>query len=151
MACGCTGVASPQERAVRDAAAAHLAESGLSLGIADRTLVLDEREEEVSFLFHHCLGEPRQASPDFLRRFFEINRHSVPWSSTLFLKRVTFVSGDEPTDYLQFGLPLIDEANGSALIYVERHCPLCGFGRYILLQRREAGWRVVAECEAWVS
>lgn len=151
MACGCAGVASPQERGVRDAAAAYLAQSGLSLPIADQTLVLKEKEEEITVLFHHCLVEPQQVSPGFLRRFIEINQHSVFWSSRPFLKRVTFDSEDEPVDYLRFGLPLIDETSGSALIYVQRHCSLCGFGRYILLQRRQAGWRVVAECEAWVS
>lgn len=153
---GCAGGVSRVDREVRDAVVMELVRSGLSLPIVDETLELRKEEErEAEALLGLCLADE---VPDAdLSGLFRLNARSVSWEGaplrTMWKSMRTIISpNDDPgPDYLMFSRPWVTGSGGRALIYVERRCPLCGFGRYYLLERVPSGWVVASACEAWVS
>lgn len=155
VACGCARGASELEREVRDAVRAELARSGLNLPMVDKTLELrKEEEKEAEALLGLCLLD--EVPGRDISGLFRLNAKAVPWdglSLQAMRKSVTTIiqNDDFGTDYLMFSRPWISGSGSWALIYVERRCPLCGFGRYYLLERGHSGWGVAAACEAWVS
>jgi len=38
-----------------------------------------------------------------------------------------------------------------ALFYIDHFCGLCGGGRYVLMEKRNGSWNVVAEAWTWIS
>jgi hypothetical protein len=122
----------------------------------DETLELRKEEEsEAEALLGLCLAD--EVPNADLSGLFRLNARSVSWDGrslrTMSKSIRTMISpNDDPgPDYLMFSRPWVASSGGRALIYVERRCPLCGFGRYYLLERGHSGWVIAADCEAWVS
>lgn len=144
MVSGCLRVASPEQRIIRDAATAHLQ---LDIPIAEETVEASLEGSDAPLRV--CWPKRRDVLADLVKGLVEVNRHTSVWSHQALTDRVTFEPRDDGSDHLQLSLPFVD--GDQALIYVERHCPLCGFGRFILLDRRAGHWTVIDECEVWVS
>jgi hypothetical protein len=54
--------------------------------------------------------------------------------------------------WLGVSQPLLSADRRDAVVYVAKHCPLCGEGRYVWLGRDEDGrWRVRAHLTTWIS
>jgi hypothetical protein len=67
-------------------------------------------------------------------RDFRIWQHTVKGHGVLVLSSVGY-----------------DRGHTQALVYLVDECPLCGFAKYVLLERSGLEWRVVADAEEWVS
>lgn len=152
---GCAAGVSRVDREIRDAVVVELSRSGLRLPVSDKSLELREEEGRRK----HCWGyvlSTRFRTPTSADCFDSMRDPSRGEGRSLRVMRksvrtIIFRNDDPGPDYLMFSRPWIAGSGGRALIYVERRCPLCGFGRYYLLEHDHSGWAVAAECEAWVS
>lgn len=150
----CAPVASSEQRALRDAAAAHLAEQGFEQKISSRSLEVTEEVLDFATNLPHCFPRERELRT-LVHRLMEANSAQRFWTTRESFRALRTIGSDFhedlPTDHLELSLASVDEAKGTALIYVERHCPLCGFGMFHLLERRGGRWEVKGECHIWVS
>lgn len=58
---------------------------------------------------------------------------------------------DGGNQHVQFSRVGFNPIEGEALLYVEDHCPMCGFGAFLLVTRVDGSWQVADKCILWVS
>lgn len=151
----CAPVASSEQRAVKDVALAHLNAQGYDQIIGPRTLKIEEEEIESVSTVSECLSGAGDVV-ELATAFIDVNSTQRYWTTGGAFRSLGRIGSggdhdDLPRDHLEISLPSIDEEAGRALVYVERHCPLCGFGQYQLLVRERGRWSVKDDCYVWLS
>ena len=67
-------------------------------------------------------------------------------------ERIATFYDEIPTSVTQLSPIGFSRDSTQALLYLSERCPgLCGHGEYVLLERTDDGWRVVARSQAWLS